>query len=194
MTQRADRVHPAPGRPGGEPPDDGALVRKTLDGDVEAFGQLHDRYVRLVHSVCYDTTGGIEETRDLVQEVFLRAHRNLAQLREQDRFSSWLVAIAHRACRDWLRRKMRDRHEFVGIDPGGETLGDGPGADEDLERLRRAIKTLPENERVAVHLFYLDDQPVEAARKVLGLSRSGFYRVLERARERLRDILGPEAS
>jgi len=173
-------------------PDDRHLVEKVRAGDVAAFGQLYDRYVRLIHTICYSTTGNTEETGDLVHEVFLRSFRNLAQLREPDRFGSWLVAIAKRASRDWIRRKMRDRHEFIGIDPGGESEDDAPGGDEQMQRLRHAISTLPDNERIALHLFYLDEQSAEKARKVLGLSRSGFYRVLERARDRLRDILGSE--
>lgn len=188
---------------GGRSPEDRVLVRQALDGESQAFGQLFDRYVRLVHSVCYDTTGRTEDARDLVQDVFMRSYRNLAQLREPDRFASWLLAISHRTCRDWIRRKMRDRHEFLGTDPGSNAnvnasanagvKAEGAEVDEDLDRLRHAMQTLPDNERLALHLFYLEDQPVEAARKVLGLSRSGFYRVLERSRERLREILGPDA-
>jgi RNA polymerase sigma-70 factor (ECF subfamily) len=56
-------------------------------------------------------------------------------------------------------------------------------------QLREAIATLPEKERVALHAFYLQQQDVEQARMVLGLSRSGFYRVLSVARERLRRVL-----
>ena len=39
---------------------------------------------------------------------------------------------------------------------------------------------------MAVHVFYLQEHPVEHARALLGLSRSGFYRALERARKRLK--------
>lgn len=56
---------------------------------------------------------------------------------------------------------------------------------ESLERLTEAIDRLPEQERLAVHLFYLDPDPVRAAREALGLSRSGFYKLLARAREHL---------
>ena len=47
------------------------------------------------------------------------------------------------------------------------------------------IRELPEAERMALHLFYLDEQPAEFARQILKLSQSGFYKVLARARDLL---------
>lgn len=60
-----------------------------------------------------------------------------------------------------------------------------PADDPHLAVLHEAIRQLPENERLALHLFYLEEQPVAAARRVLNLSQSGFYDLLERARNRV---------
>jgi RNA polymerase sigma-70 factor (ECF subfamily) len=62
-----------------------------------------------------------------------------------------------------------------------ETNSDGV-----IEHVREAIRDLPERERLAVHMHYLSEQPAETAREALGLSSSGFYKLLERARRRLR--------
>ena len=48
---------------------------------------------------------------------------------------------------------------------------------------------LPEKERLALHAFYLQEQSAEDARRTVGLSRSGFYRALERARKQLTTLL-----
>ena len=56
---------------------------------------------------------------------------------------------------------------------------------EQLDRLGAALESLPEDERLAVHLYYLDQDPISAAQDALGLSRSGFYKLLARAREHL---------
>lgn len=66
----------------------------------------------------------------------------------------------------------------------------GAERSERLEMLSRALGELPEQERLAVHLFYLEADPVIAAREALGLSRSGFYKLLARARERLGVLMG----
>jgi DNA-directed RNA polymerase specialized sigma subunit len=51
------------------------------------------------------------------------------------------------------------------------------------------ITTLPEKERLALHTFYLQGSSADNVRRIVGLSRSGFYRVLERARKRLEQLL-----
>ena len=54
---------------------------------------------------------------------------------------------------------------------------------------QKSVPSLTDKERLALHVYYLQDRNVEEARAILGLSRSGFYRVLSSAVERLRQML-----
>ena len=56
---------------------------------------------------------------------------------------------------------------------------------EALDRLGAALDQLPDDERLAIHLFYMDSDPIAAACDALNVSRSGFYKLLEKARSRL---------
>ena len=69
--------------------------------------------------------------------------------------------------------------------PGEESPTETAARHERLELLGRAMDQLPDNERLALHLYYLEADPVAAASTALGVSRSGFYKLLTRARERL---------
>src|SRR5688500_5607953 len=80
----------------GPDPPDAVLVAETLAGDLGSFGKLYDRYVRLVHSNCFDATGDANTAEDLTHETFVRAHRGLGGLRKPGRFAPWLLGIAHR--------------------------------------------------------------------------------------------------
>ena len=51
------------------------------------------------------------------------------------------------------------------------------------------LAELPEQERLALHIHYLCGEPVEVARRTLNLSSSGFYKLLDRARQHLRTRL-----
>jgi len=168
--------------------DDCQVVAAVLDGDQAAFGELYDRYAPLVRSVCYDATGDLTEAQDLAQEVFLRAYRRLGTLRDPAQVGPWLVGIARRVGLEWRRRMGRRRERF------GLAGDDLPAAETDdvhgrLEALEGALRRLPRRERLAIHAFYLDGEAVGAARQALRLSRSGFYRVLQRARERLARLM-----
>jgi RNA polymerase sigma-70 factor (ECF subfamily) len=58
-----------------------------------------------------------------------------------------------------------------------------------LDRLSAALDLLADDERLAIHLQYLDPDPVAAAAASLGISRSAYYRLLARARERLAQLM-----
>ena len=169
---------------------DAARVRATIAGDSSAYGLLYDRYARLVRAVCHDTTRNLAESQDLCQEVFLRAYRNLGRLRDPERFAGWLLGIARMTCREWRKQAARERRRRKPLEVDLIASAVQPNTDISSDQLLDAISRLPQRERMAMHLFYLQEHPVEAAGKMMRLSRSGFYRVLDRARRRLRRLIG----
>lgn len=70
------------------------LVTQAQGGDHEAFAALYDRHARLVRAICFDSTGHLASAEDLSQEVFLRVHQKLHQLRDGDSFVPWICEIA----------------------------------------------------------------------------------------------------
>ena len=171
--------------------DDANLVQRTVGGDSAAFGDLYDRYAGIIRAICFDTTRDLNLAQDLAQEVFLRAFAKLPQLRNKSRFGPWLVAIGRHVGQEWLRSHRRDRHKFTSDPPevGDETDFDSTDA---VAELRLAITRLPERERLALHLLYLEEQPAEVAREIMGLSNSAFYKTVARARLQLEKMLSHE--
>jgi RNA polymerase sigma-70 factor (ECF subfamily) len=124
-----------------------------------------------------------------VQECFLRAYRKLATLRDPSLFGPWITGIARQVGRERRRSLRRDRHEFH--DP--HTLQtESPSAvnpescdPDEMEQIMRSVAKLGEQERLAIHAFFLEQQDVRQAAELLGLSRSGFYATVQRAVARL---------
>jgi RNA polymerase sigma-70 factor (ECF subfamily) len=170
---------------------DEMLVRAVLAGQNTAYAKLYDRYAALVRAICYDGTQNLADAQDLAQDVFLRAYEKLHQLRDPDCFGKWLVRIARLCCKEWQRQKSRHRHRHNGLKNAGAIVSDRSN-DCQIENLRKMITMLPQKERLALHAFYLQGRSADNACRVMGLSRSGFYRVLERARKRLERLLVKE--
>jgi len=168
---------------------DGTLVLGVLNGDRAAFGELYDRWARLIRATCFDTTHDLDAAEELAQEVFLRALQKLGGLRNPQRFAPWLVGIARRVCREWLRGAVRDRKRSDRHPDSlpSTTRDDAP--DERLTFLRNAFAALPQRERLSLQAFYLQGLDASQARAAVGLSKSTFYRVLASARGRLRRTL-----
>jgi RNA polymerase sigma-70 factor, ECF subfamily len=84
---------------------DSTWVAAARAGDRAAFGQLYERYARMVHGVLLARVP-VGEVDDLVQDVFMRALRRLSTLREAASFGAWLAAIARNVASDYHRRSM----------------------------------------------------------------------------------------
>jgi RNA polymerase sigma-70 factor (ECF subfamily) len=168
--------------------DDAELTRRMLAGDREAAGVVYDRYAPLVRAVLLDATGSLPEADELLQEVFVRGLTQLGQLRRPDRLGAWLFAIARRQGKEFRRQTGRRRQRFTALTdvPAPGTVA---AVGDKVSLVRDAVRELPERERMAVHIHYLCGESAEFARQTLGLSQSGFYKLLDRARRRLRDRL-----
>lgn len=168
--------------------DDRELAARAAAGDQRAAGEIYDRYAPLIRAILLDATGSLGDASDLVQEVFIRALGRLAQLRRGEALAAWLIEIARREGIEYRRQMARRRERFSPLIDEAEQ-GGSPSRTHEMDALREAIGRLPERERMAVHIHYLCGEPADAARQTLGLSPSGFYKLLERARGRLRAML-----
>lgn len=159
-------------------------------GDHAAFARIYDAYAPLVASVC--RRRDLADPDDAMQETFLRAYRKLDDVEGPDKLASWLCAIARHVCSERVRTATRrQRHEECAM--AQSTAPRQPLATPDaatdnreqLDRLTAAFDQLADDERLAIHLHYIEADPVRTAKDALGLSRSGFYKLLARAKQNL---------
>ena len=179
-------------------PDEAADLAAAQAGDDDAFARIYDRLGPVVLSLCRQRS--LSEAEDAAQETFIRAHRLLHKVENAGRLRPWIYAIARRVCSERSRAaRRRARHEegaavsrqqvrTSGHGAPGTATGD-PSRDSDhaeqLDLLGTALEKLDDRERLAIHLYYLEADPVRAATGAMDLSRSGYYKLLARAREHL---------
>lgn len=160
---------------------DRELVEAARRGQRAAFDALFARYLALVRGEA--TRCGLRATvGDAIQETFLRAYMNLAELRDPAQFSSWLRTIAQRVCATELRDGRRE--EVLAT----QTRYQAPRPDTNHAELRELLARLPPCDREPLHLHYVLGLDTAAAAKAMDI-RPGAFRVrLHRARERARDL------
>lgn len=178
-----------------------ALVRRVLAGDRAAFETLVSRYHRIVFAIAFRMTGNRAEAEDVSQEVFLRLYRGLRQFDPSLPFAPWVRRIAGNAALNHLRRRSLERRHAAPESDQGE-MPDLPDAAADPEeraaraeeagRLERALAILPENQRLAVTLKYVEGLTAEEIADAMGAPRNTVKTWLLRARERLREELKNE--
>lgn len=169
-------------------PDHSTTVERAQSGDAAAFGELVRRYQDLVVGTAFGWLGEIESARDVAQESFLDAHRNLHQLRDPAAFPGWLRRIVTKHCDRVTRRKhAQDRlraDEEASHESNPELLNT---ASEQAQLLHFAVDALPADERMVVALQYFAEATGPEVSAFLELPITTIKRRLRSARRRLRD-------
>ena len=103
------------------------LVRRAQEGDAEAFGELYDHYVTMVHRYVYHRVGDRATAEDVTSETFVRALRRIDSLSFQGRdVGAWLVTIARNIILDHVK-SSRYRLEVTTADMrDADRATDGP--------------------------------------------------------------------
>jgi RNA polymerase sigma-70 factor, ECF subfamily len=165
---------------------DAQLVARVRDGDVEAFGQLAERYERSLLALALATLRDFHEAEDAVQATLLRAFRRLETLRDASKFGSWLTQIAQ--CQ--VIEAVRTRRIPVSLSLGdsSQATSDDKNSEAwiDNEQLLGLVARLPEHERVLVGLRYFDGHSMAEIAAISARPIGTITKQLSRAIVRLR--------
>ncbi len=179
---------------------DETLVERFMAGDVTAFNSIVERHQHKVYAIAYRMTRSREDSLDITQEVFLRAHRSIGQWRPLRKFRHWLYRIATNMTIDVLRKRQRragvivDGEDFS-MDRGiaAPSSGRGPVGRITLEerggQIGKAIERLPERQRAVIVLRYYEDMSIKEIAAVVGCTEGTVKTHLFRATGKLRDLL-----
>jgi len=179
--------------------DESALIKAAQSGDVNAFNSLVLAYQQIAYNVAYRVLGNRDAARDATQDGFIRAFRALSQYRGGS-FKSWLLRIVTNCCYDQMRAKKRrpstPLDDLVEDDEHTTILADDTETPEaHIEReelgalLQRALKSLPEDQRMVVVLCDVQGLSYEEAANACSVALGTVKSRLSRARGKMRDYL-----
>jgi len=153
-----------------------ALVERANRGDHEAFGALVDGRLPATFRTALAILGNEADARDATQDIFVRAWRNLPELREPDRFAAWFGRIVVNTCRTAIRGRRRRiiREISVGALPDeGQQLPSLAAAHDDrsagLDILDRALDRISVADRTLLALHHFEHLSLEMIGEQLGV-------------------------
>ncbi len=136
-----------------------SLVIKARTGDLEAFSGIVRRFQDMAYGYAYSILGDFHLAQDIAQEAFIEAYCQLSKLREPEAFPGWLRRIVFKHCDRITRRKsieMVPLDAAAGVTSDQADPGDVIEQREVQEKVLEAIRVLPEHQRMATTLFYIN--------------------------------------
>lgn len=180
--------------------EEGRLVEKAVAGDIDAFGEIYQRYIDPIYRYIYFRVGLVEDAEDLTEAVFLKVWESLPRYRSMGLpLSSWIYRIAHNIVVDFHRKKTTDSLSLDERDEWREPDHSVQGtlaqviANENVLRLSKAISMLPDEQQQVIVLRFLEGMTHKEIGKIIG-KHDGACRMIQlRALETLTRLLSDES-
>jgi RNA polymerase sigma-70 factor, ECF subfamily len=161
---------------------------------LAAFEEVYRTHAGRLYSVACRLVGNQADAEDLLQEIFLAAHRKLDSFRGDSALGTWLYRLATNLCLDHLRSKAVRTSQLT------DALEDEPGLSDAMSRglaertvarmdLERALAKLPEGCRAAFVLHDIEGLEHREVADILGVAEGTSKSQVHKARLRLRALL-----
>lgn len=168
---------------------DGDLVSQVVEGDVDAFRALVERYrpefARYAASLCGDP----DTAADAMQEAFIRAYDALPQCRHPDRFKGWFFRILTNQCHNHRNRK-RGYVPLEAIEAAADERADSRMRQSELRAaIDAALDELTPEQRQAFVLKHIEGRSYAEMAELLGTGEDALKMRVYRARDALKELL-----
>jgi RNA polymerase sigma-70 factor (ECF subfamily) len=184
------------------PQTDAAAVALARDGDSEAFRALVERHSRAVYRLAHRMTGNAQDAEDVVQDAWLKAHKQLSRFEARADFRTWMHRITVNCSIDLIRarRHREDAHDPMDLEQGplSERGADQQATPERVaasvqisDRVNEALGLLTALERAAFTLRHVEGMSIEEVGEKLGLKTSATKHSIFRAVKKMRQALEP---
>jgi RNA polymerase sigma-70 factor, ECF subfamily len=182
---------------------DDQIIERTLAGETDAFDMIVRRWERPIYGLSLRMLGREEDARDVCQETFLAAYRNLGKFRGDSKFSSWLYRIALNACHSRLRGRTSAvlqsidyeddegrKYEIADVEAG--RLTERLHRDQSAILVRRALRALPAEMRQVIIMKEYEELTFAEISEIMQLPvstvKSRLYTGLAQMRAKLEKV------
>lgn len=173
-------------------------ILKAMHGDEEAFTKIYKFYYKRVYFMGVQYFKNEDKAMDIVQEVFIKVHQQIARLQSPKAFSSWLHVITYRECHNQYKRKSRvielrgDEHIEDFADINEINIVDLVENERVRETIMVSLDTMSTQLRMVGVMRFFDELKIEEIADVLDIPKSTVSSQLQKIKKILENDLKKE--
>ena len=177
-------------------PSDETIAQRVQRGDTDSFGEIVTRYEEKLRRYGRRFLGNHDDIDDMLQEIFIKAYRNIQGFDAKRSFSPWIYRIAHNTFVNHIRSIQRERTALIDPDtifavlPGKSSPHQEALTKEELTRLDDGIASLPAKYREPIVLYYFEDKSYQEVADILHIPVATVGVRLSRAKQFLHQHFG----
>lgn len=167
------------------------LVREiVLRKDALLFGELYDRYSKLVYNKCLGFSKSDKEAEDLTQDIFLMLFVKLGSFKGNSKFSTWLYSFTYNFCVNYVNRnkERKIKDNSVKFETNAEVpieVTDDLLLQMQVDKLKKALEHIAPEDKSLLLLKYQDGASIKELEDILGLKSSAIKMRLKRAKAKV---------
>jgi len=169
------------------------LVERCLKGDSRAQYELYEKYAKAMFNTCLRIVGQTDEAEDVLQETFVKAFNNLHTYNASATFGAWLKRIAVNTAINHVKRRkinfLSIENQSISENEIEELPQNEAEIDFEIQRVKKAIKQLPDGFRAVFSLYLLEGYDHSEIAEILEISVSTSKSQYSRAKRKLVQIL-----
>ena len=174
--------------------DDRYYISRVLEGDVQSFSYLVDKYKDMVFTLAFRILKNRENAEEVAQDSFMKVYQNLGKFKLKSKFSTWLYRIVYNTTISKVRVKQKptisiENQKFFEIVDEKQKTSKSFDIENNKMILQRLLNKLDESDRALITLYYLDECKISEISEITGFNRSNIKVKLHRARKKMQEEL-----
>lgn len=156
-------------------------------GEIDAFGVLYDRYIRVIFNKVLATFGHFQNSEDITHDIFLKIFLRLKTYKGEAAFSTWVYSITNHHIIDLIRTQQKKENyetDMEGISSIPEEPDDEALLNIKTNKLLHVLEQLNSEERLILILKYRDELSIRGITEVFGISESAVKMRITRAKKK----------
>ena len=166
------------------------IERIVVNKDAMLFGELYDRYSKLVYNKCLGFSKSNKEAEDLTQDIFLMLFVKLGSFKGKSKFSTWLYSFTYNFCVNYVNRnkerKINDNSvNFDNEEDVSMEVTDNLLLEMQVDKLKKALELIAPEDKSLLLLKYQDGATIKELEDVLEIKSSAIKMRLKRAKAKV---------